>query len=213
MSEQRPDTEEGAANLALGHIKQPPIALLTDNNDRARAVKAMFGAARDAVLRMQWWNFATGWTSPAATAGFVHPSVLKTAYKLPDDCLKVRFVDDAAGEAWEVVAAAADPAGSTAEVSVLLTNKSAPLICYTRRIETVRLWDADFLLAFSYLLASMAGPQLGASATRVKELRAAAEEWEDDAAEEDAREKSVSQVSRTTSWITSRRRGGSISRG
>lgn len=209
MATDRPDTEEGAANLALAHLRQPPIAKLTDDNSRARAVRAVFGAARDASLRMRWWNFATGWATPAKAAGIVRPGRLRSAHPLPDDCLLVRFVEDAGADAWAVEAAKADPAGSEAEVSVLVTNMAAPLICYTRRIAAVRLWDPEFLVCFSYQLAAFAGPQLGKPAGAVRELQELADRWRDDASESDANEKANSQVTRSTSWVTARRRGGS----
>lgn len=202
------DTPEGAANLALAHLRQPPIAQLDDEDDRARAAAATFAAARRATLRLRWWNFATGWQNPAAAAGIVRPGPLKTVYPLPADCLEVRYVQYGEADEWAVEAFKADPSGSEAEVSVLVTNLSAPLICYTRDIETVRLWNSDFLVAFSYQLAAFAGPQLGASASRVAALQNLAEAWREESAQIDAREKAPTQVSRNTSWIGARRRGG-----
>lgn len=202
-------TEEGATNLSLGHLRQPPIANLSDNNDRARAAKAFFATARDAALRLRWWNFATAWVTPAASAQ-VHPSRLKTIYVLPDDCVAVRFIDGCGDDEWQVESCAADPAGGAAKVPVLITNRTAPLICYTARITEVRLWDPDFLVAFSYQHAAFAGPQLGASSTRVESLHALANSWRDEAGSIDAQEKSIELVSKNTSWLAARRRGGSI---
>lgn len=207
----RPITEEGAANLALAHLKQEPIANLTDNNARARAMNVGFGAARDAALRLRWWNFATAWTSPSAAAGITHPSLLKTVYPLPGDCLLVRFVQDAAADDWAVESYAADPAHSPAKVPVLVTNLNAPLVCYTARIADVNLWDADFVVAFGYQLAALSGAPF-VSIGRLAELQGKAHEWREDSASIDAREKAPAQVSRATSWVTARRRGGSAVR-
>lgn len=207
----RAGSETEAANLALAHMRQPPIAQLTDDNSRARAVKATFAAARDAALRLRWWNFATGYASPAQASG-AYPGPLKNIFPLPEDWIATRGVEDAQDDEWENVAYMADPAGSSADVMCLVTNKTAPLIHYTRRIEVVRLWDADFLIAFSYQLAAFAGPQLGQSGNKVQELQARANEWRQEAAAIDAREKSTAEVSRATSWVTARRRGGSVVR-
>lgn len=213
MTTARADTEEAAANLALAHLKQPPIAQLTEETARARAVKAVFAAARDATLRLRWWNFAKGWIQPAAVANLVLPGPLKTAYTLSDECLLVRFVQDAQADDWELLAVNADPTGAGGEVMVLATNLTAPLLCITRRVAAVGLWAPDFLLAFSKQCAALAGPQLGASATRCAELQAGADAWREEAAKIDAQEKAPQQVSRSTSWITVRRRGGSVLRG
>jgi hypothetical protein len=207
----RTDTEEAVSNLSLAHLRQPPIATMADNNDRARAVSATFTAARDAALRLRWWNFATAWVSPGA-ATVEHPSPLKKIFPLPPDYILVRYLDGSEEEDWEITTHTADPAGSAAKVAVLITNVTAPLICYTARIEDVRLWDDDFKVAFSYLHAAFAGPQLGASASRVEKCLAAANDWRAEAATVDAQEKSTQFLSRDTSWTAARRLGGSRAR-
>jgi len=207
----RAGTEVEAANLALGHLRQPTIANLTDDNTRARAVKLYYATARDAALRLRWWNFATGWTQPAkATAPRLGPR--PNVFPLPPDCVDVRFVQDAEDDDWAVEAAQADPSGALVDVKVLVTvaNITAPVVCYTRIIEAPRLWEPDFTLAFSYLLASLAGNKIGTSATRIKELKDLADGWRDDATQADGLESAPTQVSRNTSWLASRRRGGSV---
>lgn len=208
--EERPTTEEGAANVALSVAKQPPLALLTDNSDRARAIKAVFATARDAMLRQKNWNFATGWVVPAQAAGVVHPSPRKNVFKLPQDCLKVRFVENQDNNSWESASYGTDPANLQAEVPVLLTNLSAPItLCYTRCITAVRLWDPEFLNAWAHRCAELAGPQLGLSATRVEALRSAADAYRDEAAITDAQEKAPRVMSRSTSFTRARVVGGS----
>lgn len=208
----RADTPLAAANLSLAALRQPPIADLTANNDRARALATTFAAARRAALRLRWWNFATGYETLAAAAGVTGKGKLKTIYPLPADCVAVRFVEDSEADQWELMPMKADTAGSNAEVLCLASNLTAPSLCYTRDIENVRLWDSDFLLAFSFQHAALAGPQLGASASRVQSCQAQAEGWRAEAEKIDAQEKSAGQVTRNTSWIQARRRGGSVSR-
>lgn len=200
-------TETEAANLALAHLRQPPIADLADDNPRANAVRAVFAAARDAALRLKWWNFATGYATPAMSLT-VGGGDLKKLYVLPADCIEVRSVDGAIADEWEVMAAKADPAGADVDVPVLATSLTAPRICYTRRIEAVRLWSPDFLEAFSFKCAAYAGPQLGASSAKVEKLLAFAEEFADDAGARDAREKARGEVRRDVSFVTARRTGG-----
>lgn len=155
-------TEEYAANLALGHIGRGEIALMSETGRRARAVRLHFPVARDAMLRRKWWNFATGWCQPAmdTVAG---TGVYTKRFPLPADCLLVRYVKDAGDESWQVESGQASVGGVQVETQILVTNFDAPNVCYTRRIESPRLWDALFLDAFGHELAGRIATILGRS--------------------------------------------------
>jgi hypothetical protein len=215
----RAGTEEEAASLALGILRQPGIASFAEENSRARAAKLYFGAARDRALRKEWWNFATGWNQPPQAVAMVHPSALKKVFALPADCLKVRFVlaggaggaktSDRLGEdEWAVEAYAIEAGTDPPRKNCLITNAAAPLVCYTRSEGTVGLWDAEFLSAFACELAAQMGPQLGISAARARQLIEDAMRERDDAAKSDAQEKAPQLTDMDTSWITVRRIGG-----
>ncbi|MGX9389757.1 hypothetical protein ACWX0K_10975 [Nitrobacteraceae bacterium UC4446_H13] len=206
----RAGTEVEAANLALGHLGQNPITSLDDNTRRARAVRTFFASVRDAVLQKHNWNFATGYVTPAMlvapNGGW--PGGLPNRFNLPDDCLKVRFVDGAEAYDWEVMSAPADPAGSLAEVKILASRLSAPKVCYTRRIATVRLWSGQFLDAFAHELASAVAPMVTGSSSKADSEGGKAKDKISDAALEDGKEHARRTISRDTSWLGARGVGG-----
>lgn len=194
--------ETAVANEALLHLKQPGLTnLATDGTAAARTLRSVFGTARDAALRLNEWNFATGWAVPAALAGTFLGSFDKR-YPLPEDCLKVRFVEGLGDDEWSVEPAA-DPATST-DLLCLATAASGPTLCYTRRIEAVRLWDPLFVQVFALVLAARAAPALAPSVS-AEGLEARAAALVPAAARTDAREKAKTGVSRATSWLAARR--------
>jgi hypothetical protein len=210
----RAGTEVEAANLALGHLGRDGIASLDDNSTRARAVRTFFASVRDALQQKENWGFCTGYDTPAEmpppAGGW--PGPFKKRYALPADCLKVRSVECSGANEWEVLSDAADPAGSEAEVKVLATNLTAPKVCYTRLIAAVRLWSPKFLTAFSHELAAAIAPKLTGSTAKADSERNFARAEIDDAAVEDGKERSRREVSRNTSWLAARRRGGARGR-
>src|SRR3954470_12502675 len=118
----RATTETGAANLALGHLGQPALAdLAHDSSLRARACRLFFGGARDAILREKWWSFAKAWVTPAAdTVESLGP--LKTRFVMPADCVRVRYIDDAEDEEWDLESGdVTDGVGVTSQETVLVT--------------------------------------------------------------------------------------------
>jgi hypothetical protein len=185
MALQRADSELAAANLALGHCHEEEIGApdLSDDLARARSVRRHFGTARDALFRRPInWGFATAWVTLTADP-VASPSFLTKRYPLPADCIRVRLVQDVAGangvqlqEAeWSLESGAVGSSGASGEGTFLVCNIDHPVVCYTRRIETVALWDALFLSAFTHLLAAAIAPEIGRSGELAKEQRAEAE--------------------------------------
>lgn len=197
-------TEEYAANLALGHLGQPEIAAMSDSTTRARKVRQFFPAARDELQRHKPWNFCTAWTEPAADP-VQSPGNLKLRYPLPADCLRVRFIKGDNRREWEIESAAAAVGGVDVETSILVTNITSPVICYTRRVTAVRLWDSMFLNAFGYMLASYLATSLGKSREMGDSMRAAAMTAAGDAAGVDAKERGGEACRPEASWERSRR--------
>lgn len=199
-------TEEYAANLAMGHLGQREIATLSDNNTRTRAVRQFFAIARDASLRLKWWNFATAWVTPAedATAG---TGALTRRFALPAACIRVRFVEDALEDSWAIENAMIAVGAVQTEATILVTDIAAPNVCYTRRVEEVRLWDTLFLEQFGYELAACCARRCGKSAAYAQALRATAAEKLRIAGGVDSKEKAREPVRPETSWATARRGG------
>lgn len=197
-------TEEYAANLAMGHLGQREIATLSDNNTRTRAVRQFFAIARDATLRLKWWNFATAWVTPAedATAG---TGKLTRRFAMPADCIRVRFVEGADEDSWAIENAKVTVAGVLVEATILVTDFAAPNVCYTRRVEEVRLWDPLFLEQFGYELGANCARKCGKSTAYAASLRATAAEKLRIAGGIDSKEKAREPVRPETGWAAARR--------
>lgn len=198
MANPRAGTEVAAANGALKHCLQPPIARFDEANSRAKACFNFFADARDALLREHDWNFARKWVRPAAlTTTSLGPLSLR--YAMPGDCLAVRTVRDLDPDAWSIEASDGEA------VPVLVTGAAAPVVAYTARIETVALWDALFLDVFELRLGAAIAPLLAKNAGLADDLAAKAEARLAVSKLADGREKAPSRIGRETSWIAARR--------
>lgn len=202
----RARTETDAANAALGELGEPTIADIADPSDvRARECRRHFGGARDETLRENFWNFATGWDAPAL-ADSLGIGEFANRYPLRPDCIMVRFVKNAVDDDWDIESATyVDGTGATIEAMVLVTNRTAPVVCYTRRVTDVALWDPMFVAAFAKRLAAKIAPAIARNRGWAAALEEGAIEKSDRAAAIDARENAPKQVSRDTSWIAARR--------
>jgi len=199
----RAATETAAANAALRILGHPPIADIDNGTSLAeREARAAFGDARDETLRSKEWNFATAWENLAA-APVAGRGRLKRLFPLPADCIKVRFVEGLGRDDWAIETAKLGT--PPADANVLATNAEAALLCYTRCITNVALWDPEFLGGFAHRLAAkLAGP-LAREYTAGAALDSLADDKIDDAARTDAREKAPTSISRHTSWTRARR--------
>lgn len=209
MTSVRDTTEPGVANVALGWLGQPTIASLTDTSLRARAMNQFFAVTRDAVLRAGWWNFAKRWATPAADP-VASKGPLTIRYILPTDCLRVRFVRCIGSTEWGEESAQVGVAGAQVEAMVLVTNQTAPVVCYTGLVDNVRMWDPDFYDAFALLLAAAAARKLGRSRALAADLREQGEKKIMDAKGVDSKEDADNENERPMSdWLYARRVGGS----
>jgi hypothetical protein len=202
MTLSRGGSEVSAANAALAHLKEGPLASLDENRPAARHAKAHFADMRDALLRSHPWNFAMTPASPArdpaASAG-----QFSKVYPLPADCVRVISVDGLDEDSWTVETRAGLDDDTAPMVPVLCTDVDAPRIRYTRLVGDPALWDALFLEVFALRLASRIAPLLG-QADAADDLDARAERKLGTARRVNNREAARSQVTRSTSWVTSR---------
>ncbi|MDN3278784.1 hypothetical protein QWJ07_31295 [Frankia sp. RB7] len=196
-------TEEFAANLALGHLGQPEIASMSDTTTRARKVRQFFPVARQAVLRLKHWNFATSWIQPAQdpVQSLGH---LKLRFPMPADCLRVRYIKGDNRREWDIESGSATVGGVAVEVIILVTNVADPTVCYTKDVTVPRLWDSLFLEAFGLMLAGYLAESLGRSRELGAEMRKRGEDAVSGAATVDAKERRQRHRPET-SWETARR--------
>lgn len=197
-------TEEFAANLALGHLGEPEIAAMADASKRARAIRTFFPVARDQLLRMKDWNFASTWHRPAADP---QPGTgpFKIRYPMPEACVRIREIEGCEPAEWGVESAAADIGGALIEAEVLVTNRAQPNVRFTRNDVPVRLWDALFLPAFGHLLASYCATKLGRSQNTAENQRRKAMDLISTAATVDSKERGRQTGRPEPSWLQARR--------
>src|SRR5262245_40453931 len=161
MAIPRAATDLEAINLALSLLREEEIADTDEDTKAAREARKWFGTARDETLRAYDWNFAEAWVTPAADPS-TNLGPLGKRFPLPADCLAVRTVQDLGADEWKVLTVAIG-SPTPVETKVLVTNAAAPVVCYTRRIDDVRIWDEQFLVAFARRLAGYMAPSFGSS--------------------------------------------------
>ena len=198
----RAGTELEAANLALSLLREEGIADVAELTKAGAEVRKWFGTARDETLRALEWNFAEAWVTPAMDP-VAYPGPLTKVYPLPPDCLAVRSVEDLGADEWKVLTVPLG--GPPVETTVLVTNASAPKVCYTRRITDVRLWDPQFVVAFARRFAAYMAPSFGKSIDETDGMEKAGERKVDAAARADARERAPTEINTDVPFIRARR--------
>jgi hypothetical protein len=153
-------SETAIANLALGHlgISQEISNIDTDRSEEGLTVKRFFTTARDMAFRDLRCPFLTQFASlslveenPNSEWGF--------SYRYPSNCLFFRrilsgFRNDTR-ETRVPYKIASDSVGR-----LIYTDKALAECEYTRSGASLMLWPDDFILATSYLLASLIAPRL-----------------------------------------------------
>ena len=160
------------ANAALTLFGDSAITALTEDADRARAIKKIYLPALDARLRGHDWNFArmrAQLVEVDATPEFGYDYM----FQLPQDpfCLRVLSTDLDELEAWELETYVT----ASAQYRVLVTDASTVEIKYIARVEDPTLWDASFADAFVLELARKAVYAITRNATLAAELNAEAD--------------------------------------
>lgn len=139
-------------NIALAMLEEQRITSLTESSEQGRYCNVHYEDARDFVLRLHPWNFATrraGLARQAETPAFGY----SYAFALPTDpyCLRVISVNDPA-----------DPPDWKIEGRDLLIDESAVNLVYIGRIIDVNQYDAGFVQALAHYLAwKLAKPLTG----------------------------------------------------
>lgn len=214
-------SEVDIANLALGHLGDTATVTSLDppeGSAQAEHCARFYPIARDALLEMHEWRFATRRTNLAEltneSAQWLH------AYARPTGCLKVIAVldstasDDLAANYYSgstvLPPTASVPAPQSFEceinssgAQVILTNQATAMVRYTKQVTDTTTFPPMFVLALSWQLASfMAGPILkgDVGAAEAKRCAQMAGVWLTKAAASDADQKHR-EVVHTPSWI------------
>jgi hypothetical protein len=128
-------------SAALVSIGAHPINSLDDENDRARACKALWEIVRDDALRDHAWNCATKRQTLAALSET--PEDYTYQFNLPTDWLRMLSVGEYGNEPDYLI-----------EGRRVLCDVSPLKIRYIFRNESVSTWDASLCQAVTLLMSS-----------------------------------------------------------
>lgn len=153
-------SETAVANLALGHlgISEEISNIDTDRSAEGLACKRYFTTARDMALR----DFRCPFAVKFATLSLVEEnpnSEWDYSYRYPSDCLFFKRIlsgtRNDTNQTRTPYKIASDGVGR-----LIYTDKADAECEYTRLVDSQMLWPDDFILAVSYLLASLIAPRL-----------------------------------------------------
>lgn len=171
MAEQ---TDTDIANLALDLLSEPPMADIQDPNGAVqRRIARLYPTVKEIVLKKHWWTPARGDADLAAVDGVDVPG-FSTVVQLPADCLLI-WTLARRQRGWTRVAGPA--AGRAAG------NFAAPTpIVYGRNLPAAEI-PAELALYIGAELADIAktGGGIDLSGVKMKQIRAIADDREDDA--------------------------------
>lgn len=156
-------------NLALTHLGQRSIALITEATEQARKCNILFNPCRDAVLRLHPWNFATTVEALVEISG---ETVLgwDYLYQMPSLCLFARRVDTENTLANPIPQEFEVLLSPTTHVRAIASNLEDAYLRYTKTIADPSVWDSAFVVSLSYFLASKLALSLNGSADLAKEM-------------------------------------------
>lgn len=178
-------------NLALGHLgDDATVDSPNEQSVQAELCRQFYVTARDTVLELHPWNFATR-RAPLALIETDPFNAWSYAYAWPADALSVwqvgrdqaSVLTDHTGSALRLPQTTYDvTASGEAEdyeietqadgAQIILSNVADAYARYTRRVEDSTRFSPSFRMALSYLLASrLAGPILKGDAGRAESRR------------------------------------------
>lgn len=173
-------TEVDICNIALFRVGAGEIGSLTEKSVAAEKCRVLYPQARDVVLTEAAWPFATATRSLGLKAE--QPEEWEFAYGYPNDCLTVQYIVPVAnsrafsGSVYgnaDVPIVPFDVMLDSGGSSVIVTNQESAKICYTKKIEDVRIFTPMFVESVAWLLAQDLAPILGGKSANYYLQRAA----------------------------------------
>lgn len=170
-------SEVEICKLALSNIRARSINSLTESSVEAQQCKLKYSIVRDFLLRDVPWQFAREVKALALRTD--EPLEWVYAYQYPSDCLNVRYITADFGfkdqtadgiayrdryDVWFVEPERQVPfeLGSFSDGKAILTDQEDAYAVYTKRVTDPNQYDSQFILAFSWYLASeLAVPLVG----------------------------------------------------
>jgi len=188
--------------LALQHIGDRfDISDLDEETVEAEQISLVYDEARKAALRRHPWNFATKFASPA-TLNVTVPGGWDYAYAYPSDAVRIIEIVNPLGRNLPRIEFQ----------TVLLADNTRVILCdvdeaefqYTADIDDPTLYDPEFVIAFSFVLASYCCMSLTGDLNLKKDLENEADRQISMAGSTDANEGRTEEAPEA-SWITARR--------
>lgn len=170
-------TDTAICNLALSHLGERANINAINPPDSANAEHCarFFPIARDALLELHPWRFAT--RRQVLSPVTVEMGAWAYAYALPADCLRILAVLPTAGTELECADYEAEVKADDA-TSVVLTNEPLAILRYVMRVEDATKFTPLFVTTLSWLLGSyLAGPVVKGSAGKDAAQACQAEFW------------------------------------
>lgn len=155
-------SETEICNLAISHlgIGKEIGNLETERSDEASACRRFYELCRDNTLRDFEWPFATKFAD-LALLGEDPTDEWAFSYVFPSDCVRLRRIMSGTfpDTSQTLVSYRRVNDGGT---QAIYTNQEDASAEYTERIEDPSLYPPDFVMALSFLLASMIAPRITA---------------------------------------------------
>lgn len=193
-------TQVEICNLALGNVGvAKSISALTESTKEAFQCKRVYDVSLRAVLRAQWWRFATGYYTLNNLGD--PPSGWDYRYAYPTDCIVARYIvkDSEASDAIPFDIAA----GDSTSTRVVLTDRESAVLCYTRYMDDPVTYPADFVLALSWHIATHIAMPMTGDVDMQKSALSTYTAMLSTAAAKDANE-GYKRYRRTPGWIAAR---------
>jgi len=146
-------TNVSIANLSLGNIGVNKfITALDDRGTEANTISQYFEHSRQYVLRDGLWPFATRYRNLTLVETDPTPE-WKFSYRYPADCLLARYIVNPIQGLRERKPTEYEVAGDD-QGSLIFTDMEEAQLCYTMDLDNPQRFDAMFVSAFSWHLAS-----------------------------------------------------------
>lgn len=144
-------TETDICNLALINIGAKTIVSLTESSPEAQACLRLYSVARDVLLQMHNWSFATKYEALAlVTRANVYR--FEYAYQYPADCLKAQGIFR--------TLPTADPIVFKRVGTQIWTDEENAVLVYTKKATATSEFVPYFITALTHFLAARLVPSL-----------------------------------------------------
>lgn len=143
-------------NLALGHCgSKRVIQALDEGTTEADLCDQYFDHARDLLLQDVEWGFATAYKTLALLPDAPDTEAWEYAYDYPNDCLKVRFINQDAAHFNRGNAAPFELAlNDDGDDRIIMCNIEDAEVCYTKKVTNSEVFPPSFVAALGALLAT-----------------------------------------------------------